>query len=114
MNLEKLTTNCLCTSVFLFLFVFLLFKKTREGQDVGSDEVKIGKNWKLKPVLPNDEQMKKLQAKGGEKKMKPEDLPKNLAFMFSPKKGEEWKEVYRMYPSGIMEGKEFKKMKAGG
>ena len=59
MNLEKLTTNCLCMSVFLFLFVFLLFKRTREGVEAGSDEISIGKNWKIKPVLPNDEQMKK-------------------------------------------------------
>ena len=112
MNLEKLTTNCLCVSVFLFLFVFLLFKRTREGVEAGSDEISIGKNWKIKPVLPNDEQMKKLQQSG--EKINPKTIPKNLAFMFSPKKGAEWKEIYRMYPSGIMEGKEFKKMKAGG
>ena len=112
MNLEKLTTNCLCMSVFAFLFVFLLFKRTREGVEAGSDEISIGKNWKIKPVLPNDEQMKKLQQSG--EKINPKTTPKNLAFMFSPKEGAEWKEIYRMNPTGIMEGKEFKKMKVRG
>ena len=108
MNIEKLTMNCLCISVFLFLFVFIIFKRTREGQESGSDEVKIGKNWRLKPVLPNDEQMKKLQESG--EKMDAANIPKNLAFVFSPKEGAEWKEVAILYPSGVMEGDKFKKM----
>ena len=74
MNLEKLTSNCLCMSIFVFLFVFLLFKRTREGVESGSDEIAIGKNWKIKPINPTEEQMKKLQQSG--EKMKPENFPK--------------------------------------
>ena len=110
MNLEKLTSNCLCVSVFIFLFVVLLFKRTREGQESGSDEVSIGKNWKIKPILPNEDQIKELQKSG--KKINQKNIPKNLAFMFSPEEGADWEKKYVMYPSGIMEGKEFKKMES--
>ena len=75
---------------------------------------KIGKNWKLKPVLPNDEQMKELQQSGEE--INAANIPKNLAFVFRPKDGGEWKDVAILYPSGIMEGDKFQKMskKTGG
>ena len=96
-------------SVLIFLFVALLFKKTREGQEGGSDEVKIGKNWKIKPILPNKDQIKELQKAG--KKIDTENIPENLAFMFSPEEGADWEKKYVMYSTGVMEGKEFKTAK---
>ena len=38
------------------------------------------------------------------------NIPKNLAFVFTPKEGAESKEVAILYPSGVMEGDKFKKM----
>jgi len=108
MNLKKISSGCLYTSILIFLFVVLVFKKNREGQEGGSDEVKIGKNWKLKPILPNKEQIKELQKTG--KKIDTKNLPKNLAVMFSPEEGSEWEKKYIFYPTGVIEGKEFKKM----
>jgi hypothetical protein len=111
MNLEKLTTNCLCVSVFSFLFVFLLFKRTREGVETGSDEVSLGKNWKIKSMPPSKEQIKELQKSG--QKLDSKNTPNTqLHFLYQAKETDGWKPVYKLSNEGVMEGREFKKMQA--
>ncbi len=97
----------------LIFVLCLYFKSSKEGLEnkeggdnkVEPDEIKMGKNWQLKPTMPSQDVIKEMQQAG--KKIDKDNIEKNLTLMFKSGDGE-WVPKFVFNSNGILEGKEFK------
>ena len=125
MKQKEINSICLFMSFTALIFVLCLyFKSSREGIEnkgenkgekdkegeeisVEPDEIKMGKNWQLKPTMPSPDVIKEMQKAG--KKIDKDNIEKNLPLMFKSGDGD-WVPKFVFNPKGILEGKEFKKL----
>ena len=116
MKQKEINSICLFMSFTALIFVLCLyFKSSREGIEnkggeeisVEPDEIKMGKNWQLKPTMPSPDSIKEMQKAG--KKIDKDNIEKNLTLMFKSGDGD-WVPKFVFNPKGILEGKEFKKL----